>query len=94
MPLTPAKLGGEVAMSNSQPSSPRSEFNATPAVIEAGGVYTETELAKRMRWKKHSLRQAKKLGLRSIRFGSRNYVLGSDVLKWFEGLQQQKEAES
>lgn len=78
----------------SSATTPRKvEPNHTPAVIEPGIVLTAEELRKRMRWQKHSYAQARRLGLRTVRFGSRNYVLGTDVISFFENLAKQQNAE-
>ncbi len=60
--------------------------NDTPPSVHADELLTVTELARRLRWRKHSLRQAKRMGLPVIRFGSRDYALGRRVLEWFESL--------
>lgn len=72
-------------------ASPRPQQNTVPAVVEAGSLYTLQEVARRCRWKQHSVRQARRLGLPTIRFGSRDYVLGSDVLSWFKQLREQQQ---
>jgi len=71
---------------------PKPEPNTTPGVIDANGVYTLEELAKRARWKKHSIRQALRLGLRTCKFGSRRYCLGADVISFFEALAERQHA--
>ena len=71
---------------------PKPEPNSTPAVIDANSVYTLEELAKRARWKKHSIRQALRAGLRAPKFGSRRYVLGADAIRFFEHLADQQQA--
>ncbi len=78
----------------SSTTAPRKiEPNHTPAVIEPGVVLTAEELRRRLRWQKHSYAQARRLGLRTVRFGSRNYVLSSDVVSFFERLAQEQNAE-
>ncbi len=68
--------------------------NMSPSVIRADECYPLDEFARRLRWKKHSIRQAQRMGLRTILFGSRLYVLGSDGLKFFELLATRQMAES
>lgn len=64
----------------------RPEPNNTPSVVEADAVYSLKEVARRLRWKEHSVRQAKRLGLQIIKFGSRHYVTGREVMRFFEAL--------
>ena len=64
--------------------------NNTPAVVHAHELYTYDELARRLRWQEHSRRQAKRLGLKTIRFGSRDYVLGKHALEFYEQLAEQQ----
>ena len=59
-------------------------------MVNGQEVYVFEEFAKRMRWRKHSCRQAKRMGLPTIRFGSRDYVIGKQALEWFEQLGQQQ----
>ena len=68
------------------------EPNTTQSVIRADELYTLEEAARRLRWRQHSIRQARCLGLRIIRFGSRNYVAGSAVLAFFEHLAELQQA--
>ena len=72
------------------PNGEHSSVNPYPAMVNAHEVYTVEELARHLRWRKHSLRQAKRLGMPVIRFGSRDYAIGQQVLEWFEGLGQQR----
>ena len=74
--------------SETSESRTRPRTNNTSAVINVLEVYTMDEVARRMRWKAHSIRQAKRLGLKTVRFGSRDYVLGRHVLEFFEKLAQ------
>ena len=60
--------------------------NTSPPVIRADELYLWEELQRRLRWKKHSARQARRLGLDPIKFGSRLYIHGSTVLEWFSKL--------
>lgn len=62
------------------------EPNNTPPVIRADEMYVWEEVCRRLRWRKHSARQARRLGLKPIRFGSRLYIHGSTVLEWFSTL--------
>ena len=78
------------APSTSKPLPAAREPNGYPAVVETGALYPVEELAMRLRWRRHSLRQAKKLGLPTIRFGSRDYVIGRQAIEWFEKLSQQQ----
>ncbi len=76
------------------PKKTRPESNTNDPVIRNGELYTLEEFAKRARWRRHSIRQARKLGLRTILFGSRRYVLGSDGLRFFERLAEQQAEKS
>jgi hypothetical protein len=68
----------------------RSTADSCPAVVEEGCLYTLGELAQRLRWKRHSTRQALRNGLRTSKFGSRRYVLGADALAFFRFLAEQQ----
>ncbi len=71
---------------------PRPKPNLTPGVVEVGCIYTAVEFARRLRWKTHSLRCAKRRGLPFTRFGSRDYiVVDQELLTWFRGLDQQQD---
>ena len=72
------------------PESHQPRANPLPAVVNANEIYLWEELKRRLRWKKHSARQAQRLGLKPIKFGSRLYIHGSTVLEWFEQLGQQQ----
>jgi hypothetical protein len=74
-------------MSDSAPLL-RSQVNSSPPVVRADELYLWSELVRRLRWKRHSARQAQRLGLRPIKFGSRLYIHGSTVLAWFAGQQE------
>lgn len=65
-----------------------SNTNETPGEIRADDLYTFEEAARRLRWKKHSQRQAKKMGLQVSRFGSRDYVRGRAIIEFFAKLEQ------
>ena len=69
-----------------QPRPKPEPGGSLPGIVEGDSLYTLSELAARLRWRKHSIRQAVRAGLRVVRFGSRNYCLGSDALAWFEEL--------
>ena len=77
-------------MSTAPKPRPKPEPNHAPAVVESGTIYTVDELARRLRWRKHSLRQARKMGLPTVRFGSRDYALGDHVLAWFADLAEKQ----
>ena len=62
----------------------------SPAVVRAGEVYSLAELRRRLQWKEYSVRMARVAGLRLVTFGRSKYVLGSDVLKFFERLADQQ----
>lgn len=70
---------------------PSPDLNKLPASVEAGSVLTLQELARRLRWKRHSIRQARRLGLPVVRFGSRDYCLTDDVVMWFRTLREQQQ---
>ena len=72
---------------------PKPEPNTTPAVVDARQLYTFDEAARRLRWRKHSRRQARRLGLRVTRFGSRDYVSGAELIRFFEHLAQRQEGQ-
>lgn len=78
-------------MSAATTAKPKPEPNTSPPVVRADELYTFTEAARRLRWKKHSIRQAKRKGLRLARYGSRDYVLGSDLIAFFDRLAREQE---
>ncbi len=78
-------------MPTSNPNLRKAIANDTPAVIDANAVYTLEEAAKRMRWQKHSTRQALRAGLRTTKFGSRRYVVGQAILDLMEKLAREQE---
>ena len=82
-------------MSTSKPSTPRPkpEPNNSPGVIRADEVYVFEEACRRLRWRRHSAQQAKRLGLKPIKFGSRLYISGSAILKFFEDLARRQNEE-
>lgn len=66
---------------------------AVAGVVRADELYTAAEVRRRLRWRDHSFRQAKRKGLRVVTFGRTKYVLGSDVLAFFEQLAAQQNGE-
>ena len=55
-----------------------------PGLITSDSLYTLEELSARLRLGKAALRQARRKGLKIKRIGRRAYVLGRDVIEWFE----------
>jgi hypothetical protein len=55
-----------------------------PGLITADSLYTLEELGARLRLGKAALRQARRKGLKIRRIGRRAYVLGRDVIEWFD----------
>jgi len=64
-----------------------------PAVVRDGELYSLQELRHRLQWAEHAMRQARVAGLKTILFGSKKYVLGSDVLAFFERLKDKQGGE-
>jgi len=62
------------------------ERNDSPAVIRDGELYPLDEVGRRLRWRRHSIRQALRAGLRTTKFGSRRYVTGAAVLDLMDRL--------
>lgn len=73
-----------------KPSSP----SPTPAVVNRNEVYSLCELRRRLQWQEHAVRQARLAGLRFVIFGRQKFVLGSDVIDFFQRLAEQQEAVS
>ena len=73
---------------STKPSQPRPkpEPNNTAGIVERGKVYVAETLYRELRWKAHSKRQAKRLGMPVIRFGSRDYIIGDAFIDWFSSL--------
>lgn len=63
-----------------------------PGVISLQEIYTLAEVRKRLGWRAHSLREARRLGLRVIRFGRAKYVTGRDLANFFAALAQDEDA--
>lgn len=55
-----------------------------PGEINADSLYTLDELNDRLGLGKSALRSARREGLAVKRIGRRGYVLGKDVIAWFE----------
>lgn len=72
---------------------PTDRLSTAPAVepIRKGGVYLKGDFCRRLRWKAHAWRQAKRAGLRSLTFGRQVYILGSDALAFFSQIAEQQE---
>ena len=58
-------------------------------VIRRDEVYRLAELKRRLGWQEHAVRQARLAGLRLIPFGREKYVLGDDLLDFFQRLADQ-----
>jgi len=58
--------------------------------VRADELLTLQELKKRLGWGEHAVRQARKAGLRLVRFGSSKYAIGADVLAFFRRLGDQR----
>ena len=71
---------------------PVKPIKRSPAVISAHAVYSWAELRRRFGWEEHAGRQARLNGLRLVSFGRGKYVLGADVLKFFERLAERQQA--
>ena len=78
-------------MSTARTAKAKCEPNPYPAVVDGNTLYTLEELARRLRWRKHSIRQALRAGLRAPKFGSRRYVLGADAIRFFQRLAEQQQ---
>ena len=63
-----------------------------PAVVRAGELYSWLELRRRLRWGEHAGRMARVAGLRLISFGREKFVLGQDVLEFFQRLGERQQA--
>ena len=75
-------------------TTPKPEPDASPPVINADELYAWEEVRRRLRWRKHSARQAQRMGLKPVRFGSRLYIDGRSVLEWFRKLGEQQSHDS
>lgn len=58
-----------------------------PGVIRDNELYTVDEVKRRLGVEIAAFRKMKRAGLKVIPFGRRHYVLGSSILKFFEGMQ-------
>ena len=59
--------------------------------IRADTLYLAVEFRRRLGWGLKSYRQAKRRGLRFVRFARREYVAGADVLAFFGRLAEDQE---
>lgn len=58
--------------------------HAAPGFIEADCLYTQSEVQARLKLGDAAIRSARKNGLKVGKIGSRNYILGKDLLDHFE----------
>ena len=58
----------------------------TAGMIDERSIYSRQELCRLLGWQRHSWRRAKRLGLRVVTFGSRQYIRGQWVAQWFNKL--------
>lgn len=63
-----------------------SKTTSVPGVIRADELYLAAEVCRRLRWRAHAYRQARRAGLRPIKFGRQSYLLGTSVLAFFQEL--------
>ena len=61
-------------------------MDASSGVIREGELYTLTEFKRRLAIQNAAWYGLKEQGLRTVRAGSRTYVLGADALRFFERL--------
>lgn len=73
-----------------KPPCQKPDANLTLGVVRADELYLWAEIQRRLSWRRHSARQAQKLGLKPIKFGSRLYIHGSTVLAWFADLAEKQ----
>lgn len=52
----------------------------TPGTVEPGTLYALDEIKARLRWSLHSMRQARRNGLKVLYIGNRGFVLGGTVI--------------
>lgn len=57
-----------------------------------GEVLLLSEACRRLNWGRETFWSAKRAGLRSIAFGRQKFLLGADVLSFFERLADEQEA--
>lgn len=65
---------------------------STPAVIEAGCIYSVEEFRRRVGWGLHAMRTARRNGLRVIYTAGRCYVRGDDALAYFDRVAAETES--
>jgi len=69
-----------------RPRRPAEKPPPSPSVVtgavQVGEVLLLREVARRFGWRRHSVRQARRLGLPIVRFGSKDYVRGADLFEW------------
>ena len=55
-------------------------------VIRADEAYRLSEACRRLGFGEHSLRRARRAGLKTRRFGRSKFVLGADIIRFLESL--------
>jgi hypothetical protein len=73
-------------------TSPTPKTSNAPGVIRDGEVYRLREVCRRLGWKEHAIRQARAAGLRTIIFGREKFILGRDVLSFFEKIAERQQS--
>jgi len=83
------------AIGKPRPPRPAPELNGhPPGIVDGNAVYRAAEFYRRMGWRRHSQREARRRGLVSVRFGSANFILGKHALEFFERLAEQQAEKS
>jgi hypothetical protein len=81
------------SIGNGKPApAPTNKPDPAPGVVNQFEVYRLKELARRLGWHEHALRQARAAGLPMIVFGREKFILGSDVLDFFRRLADRQAA--
>ena len=65
---------------SSTEDKPKKERPATPGTVEPDTLYTLDEIKARLRWSLHSMRQARRNGLKVLYVGGRGFVQGAAVI--------------
>lgn len=74
-----------------QPKKPPRPFLGS---VRRDEVLTLDEFRRRLRWGHKSIARAKAAGLRVLRFGKQGFLLGADVLDFFERLGEQQDCDT
>lgn len=78
----------------SSPSTPATDDRQPAGEIHVGRLYTAVAFRRRLGWGLKAYRHAKRKGLRVSQFGRQEFVMGADVLAFFQRLAEEQQQEA